>query len=324
MLPSYVSGAIIYSNLLMLLSIGFTFAYLTAKVPNFAHGGNAAIGIYATFTIVRILDLNPYWAILLAFPICGLTSALVYKGVIQALKRRGAGLISLSVATIAAQMMIYASVNIYADYMRGLAGAYARVFLFRNEDFEALRLPGVLLVSTVLAVTIIALLHVMLTKTKFGIATRATVENADLAGTLGIDTELVSLVSWFLTGGLAGIAGSLLPLWFQSTPYTGALMLMSVFSASVVGGMSSIYGAMVGGYVIGLTEVLGTSFLADRLGSWVLPYRLLIPLIAMFIILLRVPEGFAGIAEKIDISQIRQSVFSLLSTFVGRRESPDA
>ena len=323
MLPAYVSGAIIYSNLLMLLSIGFTFAYLTAKVPNFAHGGNAAIGIYVTFTLVTVLELNPYWAILLAFPICGLTSVLIYKGVIQALKRRGAGLISLSIATIAAQMMIYASVNIYADYMRGIAGQYARVFLYRNQDFKVIGLPGVLLVSTVLAVTIITLLHVMLTRTKFGIATRATVENADLAGTLGIDTELVSLVSWFVTGGLAGVAGSLLPLWFQSTPYTGALILTSVFSASVVGGMSSIYGAMVGGYVIGLAEVLGTSFLADRFGSWVLPYRSLIPLIAMFIILLGVPEGLAGIAEKINIGHIRQSVLRP-STFVGRGGSPDA
>jgi len=323
MLPAYVSGAIIYSNLLMLLSIGFTFAYLTAKVPNFAHGGNAAIGIYVTFTLVTVLELNPYLAIVLAFPICGLVSALIYKGVIQALKRRGAGLISLSIATVAAQMMIYASVNIYADYMRGVAGQYARVFLYRNQDFKLMGLPGVLLVSTVLAVTIITVLHVMLTKTKFGIATRATVENADLAGTLGIDTEFVSLVSWFVTGGLAGIAGTLLPLWFQSTPYTGALILMSVFSASVVGGMSSIYGAMVGGYVIGLAEVLGTSFLADRFGSWVLPYRSLVPLIAMFIILLRVPEGLAGIAEKINVSQIRKSALSL-ATLGGRRESPDA
>jgi branched-chain amino acid transport system permease protein len=317
MLPPYITGAIIYSNLLMLLSIGFTFAYLTAKVPNFAHGANAAIGIYATFTIVRILDLNPYLGMLLAFPVCGFVSALTYKGVIQTLKRRGAGLVSLSIATIAAQMLIFACVNIYADYMRGIAGQYARVFLFRNRDFELVGLPGVLFVSTILAVTIITMLHVMLTRTKFGIATRATVENADLAGTLGIDTEFVSLVSWFLTGGLAGIAGSLLPLWFQSTPGTGSLILISVFSGSVVGGMSSIYGAMVGGYLIGLTEVLGTIFLADKLGSEVVPYRPLIPLVAMFIILLGVPEGFAGIAEKINISQIRESALSL-STFVGR------
>jgi hypothetical protein len=81
---------------------------------------------------------------------------------------------------------------------------------------------------------------------------------------------------------------------------------------------------MVGGYVIGLTEVLGTSFLSDQLGSWVLSYRPLIPLIAMFIILLRVPEGLAGIAGKIDMSRIRESALSL-STFAGRgRENRDA
>jgi branched-chain amino acid transport system permease protein len=219
-------------------------------------------------------------------------------------------------------MLLFASVNIHADYMRRFAGAYGGVFLLRNKDFELVGLPGVLVVSTVFAVTIITMLHLMLTKTKFGIATRATIENADLAGMLGINTELVSLVSWFLTGGIAGVAGSVLPLWFQSTSATGTDILTSIFSASVVGGMSSIYGAMVGGYVIGLTEVLGTVFLADRFGSWVLPYRSLVPLIAMFIILLRVPEGLVGIAEKINISQIRESVLSL-STF-GRRKSPDA
>ena len=321
-LPPYVIGAIVYSNLLMLLSIGFTFAYLTSKVPNFAHGENAALGTYVTFTIVRILELNPYLAALLAFPVCGLISALIYKGVIQPLKRRGAGLISLCIATIAVRMLIFASVNIHADYMRRFAGAYGGVFL-RNEDFELVGLPAVLVVSTVFAVTIITMLHIMLTKTKFGIATRATIENADLAGMLGIDTELVSLVSWSLTGGIAGAAGSLLPLWFQFTSAAGTGMLTSIFSASVVGGMSSMYGAMVGGYLIGLTEVLGTIFLADLIGSAVIPYRPLIPLIAMVIILLLIPEGLAGIVEKINISQIRESVFSL-STFAGRSRSPDA
>jgi len=99
---------------------------------------------------------------------------------------------------------------------------------------------------------------------------------------------------------------------------------MSVFSASVVGGMSSIYGAMVGGYVIGLTEVLGTSFLSDQLGSWVLSYRPLIPLIAMFIILIRVPEGLAGIAGKIDTRRIRESASSLSTFARRRRENRDA
>jgi branched-chain amino acid transport system permease protein len=322
-LPPYVIGAIVYSNLLMLLSIGFTFAYSTTKVPNFAHGENVALGTYVTSTIVRILQLNPYLAVLWAFPICGLISALIYKGVIQPLKRRGAGLISLCIATIAVRMLIFASVNIHADYMRRFAGAYGGVFLLRNQDFELAGLPGVVVVSTVFAATVITMLHLMLTRTKFGIATRATIENADLAGTLGIDTELVSLVSWSLTGGIAGAAGSLLPLWFQFTSAAGTGMLTSIFSASVVGGMSSMYGAMVGGYLIGLTEVLGTIFLSDLIGSDVIPYRPLIPLVAMVIILLLIPEGLVGIVEKVNISQIRESVFSL-STFAGRRKSPDA
>ena len=323
MIPAYVSGAIVYSNLLMLLSIGFTFAYLTAKVPNFALGGNAAIGIYVAFTVAKVVNVHPYWAVPVAMPVCGLASALIYKGVIQPLKRRNAGLISLSIATIAAEMMIFAGINIYADALRGVAGEYTRQFMLRSQDFEIVGLPGVLVVSTLLAVTIVLLLHAVLTKTKFGIAIRATVENDDLASTLAINTELVSLVSWFITGALAGVAGSLFPMWFQAGPYTGTLILMAVFAASVVGGMASIYGAIVGGYLVGLTQVLGTIFVMDRVGSWVAPYQPLVPLIVLFVVLLRAPEGLAGVAAKIDIGRVREGLLRPFASATGKGDLDD-
>ena len=317
MIPAYFLSAIIYANLLMLLSIGFTFAYMTAKVPNFAHGAIAGVGIYTCLTVVRILDLSPYLSVPIAFLVCGLVSALIYRGVIQTLKKRGESLILLSIATVALEIMIFAAINIYADYLRGIVGMYARVFLFRDRDVTILEVPGVFFVSTVLTIGMVATLHLVLTKTKFGIATRAVVENADLAVTLGIDAERVSLVSWFVTGGLAGVAGSLLPLWFQSLPATGSGLMTSVFSASVVGGLSSIYGAMLGGYIIGLTEILGTIFLMDVFGLWIAPYRPLVPLIAMFIILLGATQGIAGVVEKVQANRIKR-VAAGSSTFARR------
>ena len=273
LVPAYIISAIIYANLLMILSMGFTFTYLTAKVPNFAYGSTSAIGIYIAFTMVRLFNLNPYYAMPIAFIVCSLTSASVYWFVIQTLKKYGATVISLSIATIAIEVLILAFINIYADYLRGITGAYARFFLLRRYDFIIYGVPGVLIVSLLFAGSTIILLYYLLTRTKFGIAMRATVENADLASIMGVNTEFVSLVSWTLTGGLAGISGSLLPLWFQCIPETGSRLMTSVFASSVLGGMSSIYGSMVGGYIIGLTEILGTIVLMDWFGSWVSSYR---------------------------------------------------
>ena len=322
MVPAYIISAIVYANLLMLLSIGFTFAYLTAKVPNFAHGAISGIGIYVCFTIVRVFNMNPYVAVPIAFLVCGTISASIYRGVIQILKKYGATLISLSIATVAIEIAILAFTNIYADYLRSVAGQYARVFLLRNKDISIFGLPGVLIISTILTALAVILFHLMLTRTKLGIAMRATVENADLAMIMGVNTELVSLISWFLTGGLAGVAGSLLPLWFQSLPSTGSALMTSVFSASVVGGMSSVYGAMIGGYFIGLVEVLGTIFLMDKVGLWIAPYRPLIPLIIMCFILLKAPHGIIGLIERIYIARFKtpRSIANLFKLIMrGRR-----
>jgi len=143
----------------------------------------------------------------------------------------------------------------------------------------------------ILAIT----LHIVLRKTKFGIAMRAATENSDLSGIVGINVKLIFGVAWLLGGGIAGIAGALMSLWFQGDPNLGPQLIPSVFAASIVGGFFSIYGAIAGGVLVGLTEVLGTRFLAGEFGSWLIAYRPLIPLIFIVVTLLLAPRGLAGI-----------------------------
>jgi len=124
---------------------------------------------------------------------------------------------------------------------------------------------------------------------------RATIENPDLSGVVGINVKLVYGVSWFLGGGLAGIAGALMSMWFQGDPNLGPMMIPSIFAASIAGGFFSIYGAIAGGLLVGFTEILGTRFLAGEFGSWIIAYRPLIPLIFIVVTLLVVPKGLASI-----------------------------
>ncbi len=305
MFPPIIKDALVYANCVTMMSIGFTLVYMISRVPNFAQSTFAVLGVYCTFTMVRILEINPYIAMPLGFLLGAFLALVVYLGVINTLTKYGAGPILLTISLLALQQIFLAGVQIYADYVRNVLNIYSRGFMLRVNDFRVGEFPGVLLVSTVLIVIIIVSLHLVLTRTQFGIAMRATVENAPLAAVLGINVKKISIVSWVITGGLAGLAGTFLPLWFSSGPASGGTLSTSVFAASVVGGLTSIYGAIIGGYVISLLEVWGSYLLMSQLGLWAGAYRMLIPLTLMSLILMYEPGGIVSVIEKIQERYLR-------------------
>lgn len=294
-----IKDALVYANCVTLMSIGFTLVYLISRIPNFAQSTFAVVGVYCTFSMVRILGINPYIAMPLGIILGALLALLVYLGIINTLMKYGAGPILLTISLLALQQIFLAGVNIYADYVRNVMGIYSRGFMLRVNDFHVGEYPGVLLVSTFTVFVVIVGMHFMLTRTQFGIAMRATVENAPLASVLGINIKRVAIISWMITGGLAGLAGTFLPLWFSSGPGSGGMLSTSVFAASVVGGLTNIYGAMLGGYVISLLEVWGSYLLMKTFGLWIGAYRMLIPLVLMSIVLMYEPGGIAAIIEKL-------------------------
>ena len=93
------------------------------------------------------------------------------------------------------------------------------------------------------------------------------------------------------------MSGSLLTLWIAGNPDVGLSMLPSIFAASIVGGFLNIYGAVLGGYLVGIAEILGTSYLASSIGSFVIAYRPLIPLFIIGITLLIAPAGLTAISR---------------------------
>jgi len=289
------SDAIIYASLLALLSIGLTLTYITTRVPNFAHASFATIGIYIALIATRVWDTSPYIAIPIAFVISGIVAVALYTFILKPLIRKGASQAIQMVATLAFDLVMIAMLNITADYIVKTYQVTSREFSLRSYDAEFMGLPLIVFVAPI-AIAILAItLHIILRKTKFGIAMRAATANSDLAGIVGINVKLVYGVSWLLGGGIAGIAGALMSLWFQGDPNLGPLLIPSVFAASIAGGFLSIYGAIAGGLLVGLTEVLGTRFLAGEFGSWLISYRPLIPLVFIVVTLLLAPRGLAGI-----------------------------
>lgn len=304
--------AITYACMLILLSTGLTLTYITTKVPNFAHGEIAVIGLFVAFTFLKIFGLNPYLAMPAAFALSALTALGLYKLVLKPLMKRGATLDHLMIATLGYDILIFAILNVYADVLTKVYKVKTRGFMpFRPYDFTVLDQPGIFLVSVVAVVVLMVTLHLLLTRTRFGIAMRATIENPNLASVCGVNTELVYTISWILAGGLAGIAGVLLPFYFRGSPCLGFVLIVPVFTASIVGGFYSIYGAMLGGAIAGLSEYLITYAIASAVGPWFLSYRVAVPLIMLAITLLIAPEGLTGINWRRAGSLLKQKLSGL-------------
>jgi branched-chain amino acid transport system permease protein len=103
------------------------------------------------------------------------------------------------------------------------------------------------------------------------------------------------VVAWLLAGGFAALSGSFFTLWLPGSVDSGSKLIVEIFSASVLGGLASIYGAVLGGLIIGASEILVTNAATKFFGSYVLVYQKGIPLVIMVITLLFLPQGLVSI-----------------------------
>ena len=301
-------AALVFASELTLLSIGFTLTYLTSKIPNFAHGTYAGVGIYVSYTFAKILGISPYLGFPMAFLIGGLFSVIIYLVVIKVLTDMGGGAIVLTISTLAIQIFLTAIIQIYAYYLREKYSTYTMQFLLKEFDFELAGFPGIFVVSISMTVGLVIVLHYMLTRTKMGIAMRATAEDPELASVLGININKIQLFSWFLTGGLACLAGAMIPLWFQSSPASGAMMITSIMAGSLLGGFDSIYGSVIGGVIVGISEIMLTTWGQALIGVWVGEYRPMIPMIFLVIVLMIEPDGLQGAYAKFAASDTGENI----------------
>jgi branched-chain amino acid transport system permease protein len=289
-------AALVYSNLLVLMTVGLTFTFITLKVPNFAHGDFVAIGAYVAYTVFRLTGANPYQALPISFIIPGLIAMVAYLGLFRPLMRMGAGIATMMVAYLAAETVIFSCMLIYAQSMILLTGFYFLSFILPDQHLSLFggtfdMLP---IVSSLIVVGMIVTLYLLLTRTKFGIAIRASIENPALASTMGYDVEFFYAISWFIAGGVTGVSGGLMTMSAPSGPYIGWMYITRIFAGAVLGGLSSIWGSILGGYIVGVSEIVGIYGLSGYFGvpaTW----RIAIPFLILIVSLMVIPRGITSI-----------------------------
>lgn len=290
-----LEGAIIYSNLLVLLGVGLTMTYITTGVPNFAQGSFAVFGSYVSASLLHLLGIHPYYSLVASMAFGGVLGMVVYNGILRPLISRGAKTVILMVATLALDLIMLGCIGAYSDYLATITRKSVKKFIFTPFDFELMGRPAIFSVSILIITLMLIGLFLLLYKTKFGIALRASMENPSLAEIMGVDVEHTRTFSWILSGALASAAGTLLPFRQEIVPATGAIIIVSIFAASIVGGLSSIYGPLLGGYIIGLSESYVTFELTPIFGPGVLLYAKVVSLAILVLTLVLAPRGITGI-----------------------------
>jgi len=308
-----IEGAIIYANLIVLLSLGLTMTYITTAVPNFAQGSFAVFGSYIALTLMRIHHLNPIYYIIgepsgkedvfkyimasipISFLLGGILGITIYIFVLKPLISRGAEVVMLMIATLAVDLILLGAIGAYAGYLKSVTKKGAVKFIFTPYDIKIWGTQGIFVVSILVILILLFSLFLLLYKTKFGVAMRASMENPSLAEIMGVNVEYTRIFSWFLSGGLAAVAGCLLPFRQEIVPLTGGLIIVSIFAASIVGGLGTIYGALFGGYIIGVSESYITYLLSTIVGSFILVYGRVISLVILVITLILAPKGLTGV-----------------------------
>ncbi|MCX5994175.1 MAG: branched-chain amino acid ABC transporter permease [Chloroflexi bacterium] len=266
-----------------LLAVGFSLIFGVARMVNLAHTSFLMLAAYGMFYTTYRLGLDVFTAILItlvATVIIGLAS---YKLFIDRIREHGVTvmLITLALATIFQECMILAFGAHFREAPTLIPG-YIEVMGVKVSYQH-------LLTIAVVAVVLFAI-WVLLSKTKLGIAIRATAQDTEIANLMGINVSNILLVAMGIAAALAAIAGIVVaPLWVVY-PYMWMSPLVMIMAIVVLGGLGSIKGSLIGAFIIGFVEVAVVFYLPG--GSFL---RGAIALLVMVIILVVRPEGLYGV-----------------------------
>lgn len=242
-----------------LIACGLSFMFSVMRIINLAHGSLAVAAAYLIFVLSEKAHLPLFACFIIAVVVMAVGGWLLQRFILDRSARGGQLLPILS--TFGLAMVIDNSLfEQFGADTRSLAGAIG------DLSWSSWELPGGLYVGKlpvlifVVAVLLLAGLQLMLTRTKLGRAIRATAEDPDTAGLMGIDADKVNAAAAAIAMGTVTIAGMFLGMRATFEPYAGAPQLLFAFEAAVIGGSGSLWGTLVGGIVLGVAQTIGASF----------------------------------------------------------------
>lgn len=266
-----------------LLAIGFSLIFGNARVINMAHTGFFMLAAYGLFLLIRRLGLNPIGSIFIVLPVITGIGILAYRFLINPIREHLAAVLLMTVALALAfqELMTWAFSSAFWSVPFLIPG--------NTEIFGVPVLNQHLLVLGIVAVVIVAV-WLVLSRTKLGIALRATAQDAEVASLMGISVPRTLMITMGIATALAAVAAVAVGPITPIQPIMWSTPLVVVLVIVVLGGLGSIKGSIIGAFVIAFVEVLTVNLLPTR--SYL---QLVFAIVVMIIVLIVRPGGLFGI-----------------------------
>ena len=289
---SYLINGISLGSVYAIIALGYTMVYGIAKMLNFAHGDVIMIGAYIAFCATQYWGFPPVLSVVAAMLVCT-ALGVVIEGLAYKPLRQAASLAVLITAIGMSYLLQNLALLIWGANPKSFPSMVqlGAISLFGGD----LLISGEMIVTVLANIVIMAALTFFTSKTKMGKAMRGVSEDRGAAELMGINVNRTISVTFAIGSALAAIAGVLLCSTYHTLmPTTGSMPGIKAFTAAVFGGIGSIPGAMIGGVLLGVIEILGKAYVSTELGD-ALVFAVLI------IVLLVKPTGLLGkrVREKV-------------------------
>ncbi len=282
----YLTNGISLGSLYALIAIGYTMVYGILRLINFAHGEIFMMSLYFAFYGVSIFLMPWYMAFVVAIIMTALLGMLIERAAYKSL--RDAPRITIMVSAIGASFFVQ---NLAIVIFGGRPKAFPNVELLTGViKIGAVSLQKLTLMIPVVTAILLYILLFLINKTKTGMAMRAVSKDYETARLMGVDVDRTITITFGIGSALAAIGGIMWGAKFpQIQPVMGTMPGIKCFIAAVVGGIGNISGAVLGGFILGVGEIMLVAFLPGLTG-----YRDAFAFILLIVILLFKPTGIMG------------------------------
>ncbi|UOF92456.1 branched-chain amino acid ABC transporter permease [Fodinisporobacter ferrooxydans] len=283
----FVSGLAV-GSIYALVALGYVLVYVSVNVVNFAQGDFAMIAAY--FMVTLVVGLHVPWliALIIGILLIGIFGFVFQLGTFQPLKNRKRAFLPIMISTVGGSIFLeHLFLLVYGPYPQKLPGLFA---------VDTINIAGVhvypqYILILVVTIIMVALLMWFFEKTMIGRQMQATAQDPSTARLMGIRVTLMTTLTWMISASLGGLAGILIAPVFMVTTTMGSLIALKAFAASIVGGFSSVKGAIIGGISIGLIETFGAAYISGA-------YRDAFAFVILVLFLIFKPYGLFG--EKVS------------------------
>ncbi|MTV39224.1 branched-chain amino acid ABC transporter permease [Duganella radicis] len=295
-----IINGLVLGSMYALVALGYTMVYGVLNLINFAHGDVLMIGAMTGLTILNILnqhfpDLPGYIKLAIAIggavPVCMIVNVIIERVAYRSL--RNAPRLAPLITAIGVSTLL----NTFAMMIWGRNPLPFPQLL----PSDPISIGGALISPTQILLLALALvsmagLVLLVEKTRMGRAMRATAENPRVAGLMGVDSNKVIIATFALGAALAAVAGVMWGANYASIQFSmGFLPGLKAFCAAVLGGIGNIYGAMLGGIVLGIIESLGAGYIGDLTGGFLgSHYQDIFAFVVLILVLTVRPSGIMG------------------------------